>query len=411
MSDKKKQLTVMGTVWDFWPVLKMFDKLYVSKYISFYEPWLKGEINREKIILFNEKFKNPILWPFKILRRTYKILKIIRKFKPDIVITHHDDANISIIPVIILTKIFRISDNIKFILWIRNNPIESYKEGLYSKIVLLAYNYFYKYADIIIVQTITNKKIIESNFKSLKGKIEIIPNIYDISKLQQLSNEPLEKEYENIFKDSFVFINIGRLTEQKGQWFLIRAFKKVAEKYPNVKVIILGDGELKDKLQELINNLNLQNNVHLLGMQENPFKFLKHSNCFVFTSLWEGLPNTVIEALSLNLPVISTDCKTGPREILCPELDIDAKINYPYYGKYGILTKPFPRAYIWESLDEKPLIEEEKMLAELMIKMIEDEELRKKYSNGLERAEDFDVEKIIKEWERVINEISLKVIK
>lgn len=137
-------------------------------------------------------------------------------------------------------------------------------------------------------------------------------------------------------------------------------------------------------------------------MQKNPFKFLKHSNCFVFSSLWEGLPNTVIEALSLNLPVISTDCKTGPREILCPELNISDKIDYPYYGKYGILTKPFSREFIWQDLNEKPLIEEEKMLADLMIKMIEDEDLRKRYSNGLERAKDFDIEKIIKEWKLLI---------
>ena len=223
-----------------------------------------------------------------------------------------------------------------------------------------------------------------------------------MSKYQELSNEPLEEQYQNTFKNSFVFINIGRLTEAKGQWFLIRSFKEVVEKYPNAKLIILGEGELKEKLQDLINKLNLQNNVHLLGMQKNPFKFLKHSNCFVFPSLWEGLPNTVIEALSLNIPIISADCKTGPREILCPELNIDNNIDYPYFGKYGILTKPFPRMFIWNDLDEKPLIEEEKILFDLMIKMIEDENLKTRYFNGLERAKDFDIGKISKEWEKLL---------
>jgi glycosyltransferase involved in cell wall biosynthesis len=137
-------------------------------------------------------------------------------------------------------------------------------------------------------------------------------------------------------------------------------------------------------------------------MQKNPFKFLKHSNCFVFPSLWEGLPNTVIEALSLNIPVISADCKTGPREILCPELNIDNNIDYPYFGKYGILTKPLPRMFIWNDLDEKPLIKEEKILFDLMIRMIEDEDLKTRYSNGLERAKDFDIEKVIKEWKKLL---------
>ena len=250
------------------------------------------------------------------------------------------------------------------------------------------------------INTITNEKELKKIF--LLNNITHLYNPANIKFYISRSKEPLEQKYQNIFKNSFVFINIGRLTEAKGQWFLIRSFKEVVEKYPNAKLIILGEGELKEKLQDLINKLNLQNNVHLLGMQKNPFKFLKHSNCFVFPSLWEGLPNTVIEALSLNIPIISADCKTGPREILCPELNIDNNIDYPYFGKYGILTKPFPRMFIWEDLDEKPLIEEEKKLFDLMIKMIEDENLKTRYSNGLERAKDFDIGKISKEWEKLL---------
>ncbi len=396
---KQRQVTIVGTLWDFWPVFKIFDKLYESKYISFYEPWLKGEIDKGKIILFNEKSKHPLFWPFKILRRTYKILKIIRGFRPDIVITHHDDANISIIPTLLIYKIFLKNVNIKFYAFIHAGTEQYNTKNFYTKLVEFIIKNFYKYFDRVYTVSLGNKELLKKHFKLHNLDVFYLP--IDVNKYQQLSNEPLEEKYKHIFKDSFVFINIGRLTEQKGQWFLIRAFKKVAEKYPNAKLIILGDGELRTKLQELINKLNLQKNVYLLGMQKNPFKFLKHSDCFIFSSLWESWGQVLIEALSLNLPIISTDCKTGPREILCPELDINDKIDYPYYGKYGILTKPFPREYIWKSLDEKPLIEEEKMLAELMIKMIEDEGLRKKYSNGLERAEDFDVEKIIKEWEKL----------
>jgi len=398
---KNRALNIAGSIWSSSPFLKVFDKLYESRYISFYEPRLKGEIDKEKIILFNEKFKNPILWPFKIfkiLKRTYKIFKVIKEFKPDLVITHHDDANISIIPTLLICKFLK-NTNIKFYAFIHAGAEQYNTKDLYTRLIKFIIKNFYKYFDKVYTVSRGNKKLLKRYFNLQNLDVFYLP--IDINKYQQLSNEPLEKEYQNIFKNSFVFINIGRLTEAKGQWFLIRAFKKVAEKYLNAKLIILGDGELKDKLQELINKLNLQNNVYLLGIQENPFKFLKHSNCFVFPSLWESWGQVLVESLTLNLPVISTDCKTGPREILCPELDIDAKIDYPYYGKYGILTKPFPREYIWKSLDERPLIEEEKMLAELMIKMIEDEELRKKYSNGLERAKDFDVEKIIKKWEKL----------
>ena len=84
-----------------------------------------------------------------------------------------------------------------------------------------------------------------------------------------------------------------------------------------------------------------------LDVQENVFPFLKKSDCFIFTSLWEGLPMTLIEALSMNLPIISTDCKTGPREILCPEIDLKKEIQYPYLGEYAVLIQPFPYEMIF----------------------------------------------------------------
>ena len=333
----------------------------------------------------------------KILSLPFLFLKYLRETKknnPDLLISFLELSNfVSILVAKILKKSVIIS--------IRTNPTIMYpNDSIYGKIHNFLIKILYPMADKVVVVSEEIKNILIENYNISKEKIKTIYNPHYINKYQELSNEPLEEQYQNTFKNSFVFINIGRLTEAKGQWFLIRSFKEVVEKYPNAKLIILGEGELKEKLQDLINKLNLQNNVHLLGMQKNPFKFLKHSNCFVFPSLWESWGQVLVEALTLNLSIISTDLKTGPREILTPELDINYKMDYPYYGKYGILTKPFPRETIFKSLDEKPLIEEEKMLVDLMIKIIEDEELRKKrYSNGLERAKDFDVNKVIKEWE------------
>lgn len=381
----------------------IFNKLNKSnKYqIYFYT------LEKDKFYYLDEKIYYKALSNFTL--KTNNLIKIIslpfltlkylietKRNNPDLLISFLELSNfVNILTAKILKKPVIISERI-------NPKLMFDDKTLYGKTHNFLIKSLYPKADKIITVSKEIENILNKHYNIPKEKIKTIYNPHYINKYQQLSNEPLEKQYRNIFKDSFVFINIGRLTEQKGQWFLIRSFKRVTEKYPNAKLIILGDGELKNKLQELINKLNLQNNVYLLGMQKNPFKFLKHSNCFVFSSLWEGLPNTVIEALSLNLPVISTDCKTGPREILCPELNISDKIDYPYYGKYGILTKPFSREFIWQDLNEKPLIEEEKMLADLMIKMIEDEDLRKRYSNGLERAKDFDIEKIIKEWKLLI---------
>ncbi len=142
--------------------------------------------------------------------------------------------------------------------------------------------------------------------------------------------------------------------------------------------------------------------MFLLGGQENVFPFLKNSDCFVFTSLWEGLPLSLIEALSVNLPVISADCKTGPREVLCPESDLDKSINYPYLGEHAILTKPFPNELLFKNLEESPLNESEKMFSNMMIRIIKDPAFREKYSNTRELANNFSYKKIVGEWDDLL---------
>jgi glycosyltransferase involved in cell wall biosynthesis len=273
-------------------------------------------------------------------------------------------------------------------------------------------------------------KTMENIFKKkmgIKSNITTIYNMLDIENCIKLSEKKIPYEFQEIFNSGFIFINIGRLDASKGQWFLIRSFRDVVDKYNDVKLVILGNGELKKELEDLIKRLHLEKNVFLLGNHKNIFPFLKNSNCFVLSSLFEGLPISLLEALSTNLTIISTDCKSGPREILCPDISLDEKIKYPYYGKYGILTKPFDkksifetidekpldkdeedfsslffRKLIFETIDEKPLDKDEKDLAALIIKIIEEKKLRKKYSTGQERALDFDKTKIMEVWEKII---------
>jgi len=375
-------------------------KGYKVYYLTFYDFEPKYYFEGEYYSL-NEKVNNSIFSKFKkLFVRAKKISEFCKQKDIDVVISFMETANFPAI----LSKIL-FNNKSKIITTIHTNP------EIYFLKKNIPYVFFikilYPFSDLIITvsKEAKNTLISKYNFSKIDQKIKVLYNGYNISEYIEKSKEPLENKYKKLFKNSFVFINIGRLMEPKGQWFLIRSFKKVIEKYSNAKLIILGEGKLREKLQELINKLNLQNNVYLLGRQKNPYKFLRHSDCFVFSSLWEGFPNVLVEALSLNLPIISTDCKTGSREILCPELDIGNEVKYPYYGKYGILTKSFLKKFIWESLDKKPLIKEEKIFADLMIKIIEDEKLRKKYFNGLERARDFDIEKIIKEWDILINKI------
>ncbi|WP_424355162.1 glycosyltransferase [Methanobacterium sp. MBAC-LM] len=245
-----------------------------------------------------------------------------------------------------------------------------------------------------IIEKVLNKKYGLNNLLTIYNMINIQSN------LKNADNSPIEK-YKEILAEKFVFISIGRLSFQKGQWYLIRSFKEVTNKYADAKLFILGDGDLKSPLTEMILDLNLENNVFLLGNQKNVYPFLQMSKCFVLTSLFEGFPLTLIETLSMDLPIISVDCKTGPRECLCPGLDLDEEINYPYFGEYGVLIEPFEKK--WKSSKDK-LNNKEQILSDLMIKFIEDPNLRNNYINGLKRAKNFDKNLIMDKWEKLFTE-------
>jgi glycosyltransferase involved in cell wall biosynthesis len=96
---------------------------------------------------------------------------------------------------------------------------------------------------------------------------------------------------------------------------LIYAFAKLRSKR-SVRLIILGEGELREELGDIINRLSLNKDVDLHGFVDNPFSFMRHSDLFILSSAWEGLPGALIQAMACGVPVVATDCRSGPAEIL-----------------------------------------------------------------------------------------------
>jgi glycosyltransferase involved in cell wall biosynthesis len=112
-----------------------------------------------------------------------------------------------------------------------------------------------------------------------------------------------------------VVLGVGRLTRQKDFPTLIRAFAEVRRRRP-ARLIILGEGEERSALTALVAELGCEADVALLGFQDNALAFMAHAAVFVLSSAWEGLPTVLIEALAAGTRVVSTDCESGPREIL-----------------------------------------------------------------------------------------------
>jgi len=276
----------------------------------------------------------------------------------------------------------------------------------------------YIYSARSVAKLVTVSEGIRESFIETLGisqdKIMTIYNPYDIAEIDKLASEEL-KVFAPLFAHR-VLATTGRLTIAKGQWFLLRIFKELKTTIPDIKLVILGDGELKDKLIPLSEELGLKTytiwsgaqlddsyDVYFLGFQKNPFKFVKQAKLFIMTSLWEGFGNTIVEAMACGTPVISTNCKSGPGEIIYPELDKKNELNEPCYDGMGVLMPVFQNKLVGAS---EPLSEREKLWIDVLHRLLNDENKLLHYANaGPKRADDFRLEKIMQEWMNLINSI------
>ena len=116
--------------------------------------------------------------------------------------------------------------------------------------------------------------------------------------------------------DHKVILAVGRLTEAKNFGFLIRSFKVLQDQNPETRLLILGEGELRAEFEDLVTDLGLKDVVDLPGFDANPYAYFKYASLFVLSSNWEGLPGVLIQALASKVKVVSTNCPSGPMEIL-----------------------------------------------------------------------------------------------
>ncbi len=205
--------------------------------------------------------------------------------------------------------------NIKFINAERNHMNEFLlKQGIKNKLLSYLIKYFYKFSDLIIANSQETANDL-SAYIGMDVKFSYNPTIN--TRVDNLKNEPINEKW--FLEDNReTIISIGRLTYQKDLMTLVKAYQLFDNK-KQYKLVILGDGELREELECFIEKNNLKNDVYLPGFEKNPYKFLNQSSLFVLSSVYEGLPNVLIEALYLGIPAISTKCKSGPAEILIDE--------------------------------------------------------------------------------------------
>lgn len=219
---------------------------------------------------------------------------------------------------------------------------------------------------------VSNDCAIKFNEKfGYEEKTKVCYNIVPADNIIRQSKENIDIKFQT---ENFNIISIGRLTWQKGFDNLINAIESIIKENSKIHLYIVGEGEDRKLLQNLMKDLNVADNIHLLGHVDNPYPLLKNADLYVCSSRHESFSLTVAESLILETPVISTRC-TGPIELL-------------ENGKYGLLVDNNVSALRDGIAD---ILENKEKLADLK-------------SMACKRKEFFDIKKSIKKWETILDE-------
>ena len=331
---------------------------------------------------------------FQTKRRGFRKIYEIRRFKKNNNITHCISfgtiANF-------MNSITRVND--KVIIGIVN-----YLSVLENKFELKTkHKISIKLSDYIV----SNSKQVEydqiKNYHINPNKSCVIPTYCNKKDIHEaIEKYDIDEEDKKIYENGKVIITVGKMKVQKGQWHLIRAFQKVVEEHKEAKLIILGTGKLEEYLKNLIVELNLQNHIYVLGHKnKNIYTYMKKAEIFAFPSLFEGMPNVILEAMECGLPVIATDCYGGNKEIIEPSRDIEDEVKKVEKCEYGILI---PKLDFKQYGSQEKLTKEEVFIAEAINEMLDDKNLLNHYKEkSLERVKEYNNnDDYLKKWEEIL---------
>lgn len=274
------------------------------------------------------------------------------------------------------------------------HSFEEIKEGIYMKLIG-------HHSDIVLC---CSKKMTELTEKTYGfANVQTLWNPCDIAGILKQGDLAQGEDLTFFQTEDRVLVSMGREDDVKGFWHLLKVFRKIHEMDPHTRLAIIGEGRFEE-YQRLAEDLGIREQVHFTGLKTNPFPYLRAADCYLLTSLSEGLPNALVEALALSLPIVSVNCLSGPAEILNRDWKLAERKEEIYTADFGILTprlsekKDLTVSWRDESKREILLEEGERQLAEAVLELFQDESLYEKYRNAaLNRASDFSPEAYLEE--------------
>lgn len=265
-----------------------------------------------------------------------------------------------------------------------------------SPVWMLLDKIFYKRADAVIGITQCQGESLVREFHIPKEKLCIIENLYDIKEIENLGKEDIQEKAEEFFKEHLVAVTMGRLQPIKGHKILLEIFQKVLEQNARAGLIILGEGPLREQLKEYCRELKIEKHVLFMETCKNPFSYMSRARLFVSTSFREGFPNGLVEAMACGIPVMHSDCLSGPGEILRKTYSFE-QVKTAEYVDYGVLLVDYG------NLEGDAFEKEQQKAADIWCEILADNELQRQYAEkAKERATYYSYERCVKSYREVI---------
>ena len=336
-----------------------FEPILVTlNYEGSYEAYLQDDI---RFIKLDTKRLRSAIFP---------LAKVIRQERPDLIFS--TIPNYNLIAIMARLCSFTKAKNI-----VREAALLGEEDSANLKLVI--YGMFYRLASHVISLSEGVKVNLVERYNVNPTQITVIYNPIDLKNLTHEAETGLmPATHEQLFQtDAKTIVTAGRLVKDKDQQTLIKAFSIVNQKLPS-ELIILGVGEEEETLRALTRKLDIEQSVHFIGFQKNPYMYFKRADLFALSSLREGFGHVLVEALATGTPVVSTNCKPGAEEVLAN-------------GKYGTICE------VGNSQD----------MADAMYEVLtlSPQETTERIEKGLQRANEFAAQTIVNQYESTFSQV------
>jgi len=331
------------------------------------------------------------------LKKSYvsRMRETIKKF--NVLVAHeHPHLIVAFLNNACLVTILSKHQGIKTILSIRNYVDLQYKG---KKLVLWQHIYkrFFSRADKIVSVSNEISELMVNKYHLKADKCVTIYNPYDLDAISSACSEKIPDVYLNQMRGKKVIATLGHLGTQKAMERLINVLPSIVQEVPNILLLIIGSTENTkyfQMLKDLAETKQVTDSILFVGSQQNPFKYLHAADAYCLSSQFEGFPNALVEAMACGLPVVATNCHSGPKEIIS-----DSPLSNLYQEtEYGILVDGKDDVVTSDGLSSI-----ESNMQKGLVKLLTDDSLNAKYrSQSLKRVKDFSVDLIVEKWQALI---------